>query len=218
MIHYRNINECGSFRALADLPKVDVAAALTPERIAKYTIKMPEAFTYGYAASPVNEAIIDALQRLADEQQLIDKLQGARRGRDDEYRRKAHGAAPSRQGTAGWRRHFGRAEFARVLRRRAPKGSRFRRGGPLGQDQGFDREAIHRGGPNRHWRLRPGTARLIHRSRTLGEGGEAAANEGMVHFERRPGRCRQRDARYRPRNHPFHPCIKERHYPGNPRQ
>ncbi|MFA5851296.1 MAG: glucose-6-phosphate isomerase [Spirochaetales bacterium] len=80
MIHYRNINECGSFSALADLPKVDVAAALTPERIAKYTIKMPEAFTYGYAASPVNEAIIDALQRLADEQQLIDKYRALAAG------------------------------------------------------------------------------------------------------------------------------------------
>ena len=73
MIQYRNMNECVSFSALADLPKVDVAAALTPERIAKYTIKMPEGFTFGYAASPVDEAIIDGMQKLAEEQELVEK-------------------------------------------------------------------------------------------------------------------------------------------------
>ncbi len=73
MIQYRNIDERESFSVLGKLPNIDIAAALTPERVANFTIKMPEGFIFGYAASPVDETIIDALQRLADEQQLIEK-------------------------------------------------------------------------------------------------------------------------------------------------
>lgn len=80
MIHYENIDRCDSFSALTKLPTIDVAKALTPERVAAYTIKMPEGFTYGYAASPVNEAIIDALQALADEQQLVEKFKALAAG------------------------------------------------------------------------------------------------------------------------------------------
>ncbi|MFA6366368.1 MAG: hypothetical protein WCX13_04200, partial [Candidatus Hydrogenedentales bacterium] len=73
MIQYRNLDDCNSYAALASLPKVDVARALTPERIAAYTAQMPEGFTFCYAAAPVNEALIDAMQKLADVQELVEK-------------------------------------------------------------------------------------------------------------------------------------------------
>ncbi len=74
MIHYRNLDESKSFFLLSKLPKVDIAKSLTPERIALYTIRIPEGFSFNYAAAPVDEDILDALQALADEQQLIEKF------------------------------------------------------------------------------------------------------------------------------------------------
>lgn len=73
MIHYRNLDECASFAALAAVPRVDISRALTPARIGAYTAPMPEGFAFCYAAAPVDEAILDAMQKLADEQQLADK-------------------------------------------------------------------------------------------------------------------------------------------------
>ena len=73
MIHYRNFDECLSFEALAGLPTIEVSRILTPERIDACTVNMPEGFTFSYAAAPVDEAIVDAMQELADEQQLIEK-------------------------------------------------------------------------------------------------------------------------------------------------
>lgn len=73
MIQYRNLDECSSFAALASLPKVDVSRALTPERVVAYATQMPEGFAFCYAAAPVNEALIDAMQRLADVQELVEK-------------------------------------------------------------------------------------------------------------------------------------------------
>jgi len=74
MIHFRNLDGCRSFAALARLPGVDISRALTPERIASCTVRMPEGFTFGYSAAPVDEAILDAMQELADEQQLVEKF------------------------------------------------------------------------------------------------------------------------------------------------
>ncbi|HWP67754.1 MAG TPA: glucose-6-phosphate isomerase, partial [Rectinemataceae bacterium] len=74
MIHYRNLDENKSYTLLSKLPKVDVAHILTPERVASWTVRMPEGFSFNYAAAPLDDDIIDALQTLADEQQLIEKF------------------------------------------------------------------------------------------------------------------------------------------------
>ncbi|MGB4585801.1 MAG: glucose-6-phosphate isomerase, partial [Rectinemataceae bacterium] len=73
MIHYRNFDECLSFKALAGLPTIEVSRILTPERIDACAVNLPEGFIFSYAAAPVDEAIVVAMQELADEQQLIEK-------------------------------------------------------------------------------------------------------------------------------------------------
>ena len=74
MIHYRNLDECKSYYLLSKLPKIDIAHMLTPERIASQTIRMPEGFSFSYAAAPVDNDILKALQALADEQELVEKF------------------------------------------------------------------------------------------------------------------------------------------------
>lgn len=80
MLHYRNLDESLSFDALARLPKVDVSRVLTAERIKACALRMPEGFSFNYAAAPVDEAIIDAMQQLSDEQQLIEKYEALANG------------------------------------------------------------------------------------------------------------------------------------------
>lgn len=80
MIQYRNLDACGSFAALAALPRVDIAKALTPARVAACAIPMPAGLSFNYAAAPVDENLLDALQRLADEQQLIEKYKALAEG------------------------------------------------------------------------------------------------------------------------------------------
>jgi len=80
MIEYRNLDECESFAALSGLPKPAVGSLLSPERIRDFSIPLPEGFVYNYAAAPVDGKIVDALQKLADEQQLADKYKALARG------------------------------------------------------------------------------------------------------------------------------------------
>lgn len=74
MINYRNLDECASFLRCASLPRVDVARIFDAERLSSTTIHMPEGMVYSYAAAPVDDAILGALQDLADEQQLVRKF------------------------------------------------------------------------------------------------------------------------------------------------
>jgi len=80
MIHYRNLDESKSYLILSELPKVDVTRIFTPERIATQTIHAPEGFSFNYAAAPVNDTIVRAMQALADEQQLIEKFKALTAG------------------------------------------------------------------------------------------------------------------------------------------
>ena len=80
MITYRNLDTCLSYKKLAALPRVAVSALLSPERIKRCAISMPEGFTYSYAAAPVDEATLEAMQALADEQQLIEKYKALASG------------------------------------------------------------------------------------------------------------------------------------------
>lgn len=70
---YKDLDRCASFSRLAALPRVDPAKNLTAERIARYTVRGPGGFLFSYAASPVDESLLDALQELADEQEIMEK-------------------------------------------------------------------------------------------------------------------------------------------------
>ena len=75
MISYKNLDECEAFSRLKSLPAVDVASLLSPGRIDASMVDMTAGLKYSYAAAPVNEAILDCLERLAGEQQLLEKYQ-----------------------------------------------------------------------------------------------------------------------------------------------
>jgi glucose-6-phosphate isomerase len=73
-IRFNNLDECGSYRELAEKREyIDLASLLTPERIEKYSIPLASDLTYNYASKLVDDDIIDELARAAEEQQVISK-------------------------------------------------------------------------------------------------------------------------------------------------
>ncbi|MCF7943744.1 MAG: glucose-6-phosphate isomerase [Spirochaetia bacterium] len=76
-LSYKNLTEATAFAQLAEEQSVSLKeqfnSPAAPERIAAYQIPMAGGLTYSYAAMPVSDSILTALQALADEQQLIEK-------------------------------------------------------------------------------------------------------------------------------------------------
>jgi glucose-6-phosphate isomerase len=78
MVNWKNLNELASFKALKELPAVDLKTEMTgekgAERVKAYTVPMAEGLSYNFAAKAVNDDVLAALQKLADEAQLEDKF------------------------------------------------------------------------------------------------------------------------------------------------
>ena len=72
-IEYRNLDLTNGFAKLKAQKPFDIKNNLNAQRIGKSTIGEAGSLSYNYAAMPVDDDIIDALQALADEQQLIGK-------------------------------------------------------------------------------------------------------------------------------------------------
>ena len=80
MATWKNLDTLDSFGELKELKNhVDIAAALSGEeggkRVADYSTPMAAGLSYNYAAKEVDETVLSALAKLADEAQLIDKFQ-----------------------------------------------------------------------------------------------------------------------------------------------
>ena len=80
MATWKNLDTLDSFGELKELKNhVDIAAALSGEeggkRVADYSAPMAAGLSYNYAAKEVDETVLAALAKLADEAQLIDKFQ-----------------------------------------------------------------------------------------------------------------------------------------------
>ncbi|MGO4946840.1 glucose-6-phosphate isomerase [Blautia sp. Sow4_E7] len=80
MATWKNLDTLDSFDELKELKDhVDIAAALSGEeggkRVADYSTPMAAGLSYNYAAKEVDETVLAALAKLADEAQLIDKFQ-----------------------------------------------------------------------------------------------------------------------------------------------
>ena len=73
MTEYRNLDTAEAFSKLKGLRPYDIKNGLDGKRIRESTIAEAGSLSYNYAAMPVDGKIIDALQALADEQQLIEK-------------------------------------------------------------------------------------------------------------------------------------------------
>ena len=72
-LEFRNLDLTNGFSKLKEQKPFDIKNNLNEQRIEKSTIGEAGSLSYNYAAMPVDDKIIDALQALADEQQLIGK-------------------------------------------------------------------------------------------------------------------------------------------------
>ena len=80
MISWKNLNTLAAYEKLAALKgRVNLNEAMSGEggarRVAQYSAPMAGGLAYNYAAKAVDDAVLDALQALADEAQLADKYQ-----------------------------------------------------------------------------------------------------------------------------------------------
>jgi glucose-6-phosphate isomerase len=81
---YRRLDETESFKRLAALPEPSIRSLLDSSRaaarIASCDVPMGGELTYNWAASPVDDRILDALASLAKEQELVEKYRLLRSG------------------------------------------------------------------------------------------------------------------------------------------
>ncbi|MBP9995873.1 MAG: glucose-6-phosphate isomerase [Lachnospiraceae bacterium] len=84
MVSWNNLDTLGSFKALEDAKKVNLAEAMSgacgADRVKNYTVPMAEGMAYNYAAKAVDDALIDKLAALADEANLVDKFEALYNG------------------------------------------------------------------------------------------------------------------------------------------
>ena len=79
-MEFKNLDQAQSLKALYADQKVSVKQALTVQRINDYSVDAAGGLTYNYAAMPVDDKILDDLQKLSDEQQLIEKYKALLKG------------------------------------------------------------------------------------------------------------------------------------------
>ena len=79
MINWKNLNELSSYQELGKVKPLDLAEAMSgqkgADRVGKYTVDMAEGLTYNYAAKAVDDDILGALAKLAEEAQLVEKFE-----------------------------------------------------------------------------------------------------------------------------------------------
>ncbi len=80
MATWKNLDTLASYSELNNLKgHVNIAGAMSGEqgaqRVKKYSTPMAAGLAYNYAAKEVDETVLDALSRLADEAELIDKFE-----------------------------------------------------------------------------------------------------------------------------------------------
>ncbi|MHB9295666.1 glucose-6-phosphate isomerase [Pillotina sp. SPG140] len=79
-MQYNDFDKTSAYRALAEQAARGYTAALTAERVRDYELPMAATLRYSYAAKHVDEAILNALQSLADEQEVTAKYQALLNG------------------------------------------------------------------------------------------------------------------------------------------
>lgn len=79
-MEYNNLDTAKSFAELEKKEPYDIRTGLTAERIKKYLVRQGGGLTYSYAAMPVDEKILGTLQKLADEQELVEKYKSLLKG------------------------------------------------------------------------------------------------------------------------------------------
>ncbi len=79
MVIWKNLDTLSSFEALSKAEVVNLAEAMAgengAERVKKYSIPMAEGLVYNYAAKQVDDTILEALAKVAEEAQLAEKFE-----------------------------------------------------------------------------------------------------------------------------------------------
>ena len=84
MITWNNLDTLASYKELFNLEKVDLKEAMSgengAERVKKYSIPMAEGLSYNFAAKQVDDKLLEALAKLAEEAQLTEKFEALYNG------------------------------------------------------------------------------------------------------------------------------------------
>ena len=84
MITWNNLDTLASFKELEKVERVNLVEAMTgesgAERVKNYSVPMAEGLTYNYAAKQVDDKVLAALAKLADEAQLTEKFEALYNG------------------------------------------------------------------------------------------------------------------------------------------
>ena len=78
MTNWKNLDTLASYKELESLARVDLPAVMAGEngaaRVKNYSVPMAEGLVFNYAAKAVDDDILKALAKLAEEQELLDKF------------------------------------------------------------------------------------------------------------------------------------------------
>ena len=84
MITWNNLNTVPAYQELQKAAAINLAEAMAgekgAERVGKYSVPMAAGLSYNYAGKQVDEEILKALAKLADEAQLAEKFQALYNG------------------------------------------------------------------------------------------------------------------------------------------
>ncbi len=84
MLNWKNLDTLASYEELKKVEPVNVAEAMSgengAERVKNYSIPMMDGLTYNYAAKAVDDKVLAALAKLAEEAQLIEKYESLYNG------------------------------------------------------------------------------------------------------------------------------------------
>jgi len=84
MISWNNMDTLASFKALQEAERVDLASVMAgnsgAERVRAYTVPMGAGMNFNFGARPVDDKILSALQRFAEEAQLTQKFEALYNG------------------------------------------------------------------------------------------------------------------------------------------
>ena len=84
MIHWKNMDQLASYKALEQVERVNLAEAMSgengAERVRKYTAPMGEGMDFNYGARPVDDQILAALAAFAEDAQLAEKFEALYNG------------------------------------------------------------------------------------------------------------------------------------------
>ena len=84
MVSWNNLDTLSSYKELADVKPACLTAVMSgdngAERVKNYSIPMAAGLSYNYASKQVDENVLAALEKLADEAQLADKFKALYNG------------------------------------------------------------------------------------------------------------------------------------------